>query len=190
MKAWHFIKEDYTCGHGRLGKIEAGKTYTADGEISLCENGLHASKRILDALSYGPGSVVCRVEMSGKIIHDDNKLVAEKRKVLWILDATNLLHEFAYRCAEDALFTVDDPDPRSLAAVEAKRKWLKGEITDDELSAAHSAASSAAHSAASGAASSAAYSAASSAASSAAYSAASSAACTGGSGAASATGIR
>ncbi len=47
-----------------------------------------------------------------------------------------ILHEFACRCAEYALSFVDNPDPRSIAAIEAKRKWLRGEITDMELRAA------------------------------------------------------
>ena len=51
-----------------------------------------------------------------------------------------ILHEFACRCAEYALSFVDNPDPRSIAAIEAKRKWLRGEITDKELDAARAAA--------------------------------------------------
>ena len=47
-----------------------------------------------------------------------------------------ILHEFACRCAEYALSFMDNPDPRSIAAIEAKRKWLRGEITDMELRAA------------------------------------------------------
>ena len=47
-----------------------------------------------------------------------------------------ILHEFACRCAEYALSFVKNPDPRSIAAIEAKRKWLRGEITDAELDAA------------------------------------------------------
>ena len=47
-----------------------------------------------------------------------------------------ILHEFACRCAEHALSFVKSPDPRSIAAIEAKRKWLRGEITDAELDAA------------------------------------------------------
>ena len=46
-----------------------------------------------------------------------------------------ILHEFACRCAEYALSFVESPDPRSIAAIEAKRKWLRGEITDAELAA-------------------------------------------------------
>ena len=47
-----------------------------------------------------------------------------------------ILHEFACRCAEYALSFVESPDPRSIAAIEAKRKWLRGKITDAELHAA------------------------------------------------------
>lgn len=51
-----------------------------------------------------------------------------------------LLHEFACRCAEYALSFIEKPDPRSVAAIEAKRAWLRGEISDDELAAASAAA--------------------------------------------------
>lgn len=59
-----------------------------------------------------------------------------------------ILHEFACRCAEYALSFVESPDPRSIAAIEAKRKWLRGEITDAELDAACDVAWDAAHDAA------------------------------------------
>ena len=59
-----------------------------------------------------------------------------------------ILHEFACRCAEYALSFMDNPDPRSIAAIEAKRKWLRGEITDMELRAARDVARDAARDAA------------------------------------------
>jgi hypothetical protein len=59
-----------------------------------------------------------------------------------------ILHEFACRCAEYALSFADNPDPRSIAAIEAKRKWLRGEITNKELYAADAAAWDAADAAA------------------------------------------
>ena len=59
-----------------------------------------------------------------------------------------ILHEFACRCAEYALSFVDNPDPRSIAAIDAKRKWLRGEIKDKELRAARDAARDAARAAA------------------------------------------
>ena len=68
-----------------------------------------------------------------------------------------ILHEFACRCAEYALSFVASPDPRSIAAIVAKRKWLHGEITDAELYAAWYDASGAAQAAAQDAASDAAW---------------------------------
>ena len=54
------------------------------------------------------------------------------------------LHEFACRCAERALGRIKDPDPRSAAAIQAKRKWMRGEISDEEMLDAYTAAENAA----------------------------------------------
>lgn len=56
-----------------------------------------------------------------------------------LIDAP-ILHEFACRCAERALSRIDKQDERSVAAIEAKRKWLRGEISDDAMGAAMAAA--------------------------------------------------
>lgn len=53
---------------------------------------------------------------------------------------SEILNEFACRCAERALSRVEHPDSRSVAAIEAKRAWMKGEISDAELAAACEAA--------------------------------------------------
>ena len=150
VKAWHFLPADKRLGYddGRL--VQAGKTYRIpkDQVPVLCSCGMHGSRRALDALNYAYGGVVCRVEISGDIVEGEDKLCGRERKVLWLADATNVLHEFACRCAEDALARVKDPDPRSVAAVEAKRAWLRGEISGDELAAAWDAAWDAAQDAA------------------------------------------
>lgn len=54
------------------------------------------------------------------------------------------LHVFACRCAERALARSEHPDPRSVAAIEAKRKWMRGEISDEEMLDAYTAAENAA----------------------------------------------
>ncbi len=59
-----------------------------------------------------------------------------------------ILHEFACRCAEQALAAFGDADPRLVAAISAKRAWLRGEVSDQELAAAQAAASAAASAAA------------------------------------------
>lgn len=68
-----------------------------------------------------------------------NRIPADDR--LWIVlrdevTPVQVLHEFACRCAERALARIDHPDPRSVAAIKAKRQWLDGLITSDELDAA------------------------------------------------------
>ncbi len=72
---------------------------------------------------------------------------------LWLVLRPELLddaimHEFACRCAEKALASIENPDQRSVDAIAAKRKWMKGEITDAELNAAWDAARDAAWAAA------------------------------------------
>lgn len=59
-----------------------------------------------------------------------------------------IMHEFACRCAEEALKLVENPDPISVAAITAKRAWLRGEINDEQLAAAWAAAWDAARAAA------------------------------------------
>jgi hypothetical protein len=58
------------------------------------------------------------------------------------------LHEYACRSAEWALAFVAlggaTIDPRSLAAIEVKRRWVRGEATDEDLAAARAAARDAA----------------------------------------------
>ena len=171
--AWHFT-EGRTLRDGQ--PLEVGKTYTHEGEIKICESGYHASRRLIDALRYAPGAQISRVECWGDVQEQDDKLVARNRTVLWTIDATMILHEFACRVAEIALSKVTNPDPRSLAAIKAKRKWMKGKISDKDLDAAESAAGSAAESTVRRAAWAAARSAAWAAAGSAAWAAAESAA--------------
>jgi len=146
VKAWHWVKDDGTLRDGQ--KLEVGKTYVVDGELTMCERGLHASRKILDALQYAPGNICCRVICWQIEQEEDDKFVCHKRRVEWTYDATNILHEFACQVAEKALKLAKVRDKRYLAAIEAKRKWLKGEINDSELDAARAAAGDAARDAA------------------------------------------
>ena len=152
MLAWHFLKVDRKLRFPPYTEITPGSVVTAKGKLKMCRNGCHASIKPLDALQYAPGPIVCRVELSGEIIEDTDKLCARHRKVIWMADATRALHEFACWCAEQALLRERaagrEPDPRSWAAIEAKRKWLCGEISDEELDATRAAAWDAAEAAA------------------------------------------
>ena len=145
--AWHFLAADgrqrvyLPNGGTRPGKlVNVGQVSACCPPLILCKHGLHASVCILDALQYAPGPVCCRVEMSGTIQEGQDKLCSTRRRVLAMADIATILHEFACDCAEGALKIAEVEDPRSWAALEAKRRWLRGEITDEELDAAWDAA--------------------------------------------------
>ena len=138
--AWHFLPDNGRMRWGKWKPVRAGVTYVHSGPIKLCEHGLHASVRAIDALGYAPGSLVCRVRMSGDAEADADKIAASRRRVLWMADATRVLHLYACRCAEHALALIPSPDPRSVRAIEIKRSWLDGKATIEELDAARDAA--------------------------------------------------
>ena len=54
-----------------------------------------------------------------------------------------IIHEFACVCAEYAMSLIDNPDPRSIKAIEVKRAWLRSEATGEERAAAWAAAGAA-----------------------------------------------
>ena len=103
MKAWYFSSEDRKLGHGDYRPITAGATHTVDCTPILCQSGLHASVRPIDALKYAPGPILWRVELGGKIVKGDDKLCATERTYLWGFDATAMLREFARKCALDVI---------------------------------------------------------------------------------------
>ena len=158
MEGWWFAaksadgKVRLPHGDGRI--VRAGETLTVPGPVVLCERGLHASVRAIDALEYAPGSIVCRVRMGGEIVapKGENKLAATERTVLWMADADRALHEFAVWVARQALLRERkrgrEPDKRSWNALRVKARWIQGKATEAELAAARDAAWDAARAAA------------------------------------------
>ena len=177
LYAWHFIFRDKRLGYGDGMLVVPGETLVWEHDLELCRSGLHASVRALDALDYASGRpIVCRVRMGGNIVRGDDKLVASERTCLWMLDADPVLHEFACWCAESVLHLARGDRPVLRAAIDAKRGWLRGEVSDSYLDRASAAASAAASATARAAARAAASDAARAAASDAARAAASDAA--------------
>src|SRR3990170_4771452 len=137
---WHFLPGDKRLRYGTREVVEVGRPVKVAGKLALCEWGLHASRRAIDALAYAPMDsaklYACRVRLGGELIESQDKAVASEREVLWMVDATKALHLFACRVAEDAFTKYGNGDTRSLAAIQAKRDWLEGKITSEELKAA------------------------------------------------------
>ena len=148
ITCWHWLAEDKRLRWGTKEKVRVGRTYTAEGSLVMCKNGMHGSRRLLDALQYAPGTVLCRVQIWGGVQEQSDKLVGRNRKVLAMVDATKMLHEAACHFAEEALTVAKVTDVRCWNAIEIKRAWIKGNATDAELAAAGDAAWAAARDAA------------------------------------------
>jgi MoxR-like ATPase len=106
--AWHF-----TSGTLRDGRPipPAGEWLVHDGPIKICHTGLHASVRLIDALSFAPGHTLHRVTLRGVKGSESDKLGARERRIEWTLNAEPVLRAFARRCALDVLpLWPDAPD--------------------------------------------------------------------------------
>jgi hypothetical protein len=110
MKGWHFLREDGCLQYSPHTRVKVGQTLTYEGPLYLCESGLHASRNILDALTYAPGPILCRVELSGVIVHGNDKTVAQQRTVFAMADATELLRSFARAAALSVVHLWDAHD--------------------------------------------------------------------------------
>ena len=143
--AWHFSTGKLNYGDDR--KISVSKKHSVKGEIVICNNGLHGSERIIDALGYArlDACIIARTEHSGNIIQESDKLVSRHRKYIHVIDGTEILREFARK---QALINIKKIKPYcSQDSYSLILKWLKTG-KEDLRSAARSAAWSAAESAA------------------------------------------
>ena len=108
--AWHFTRLDCRLGYGDGRLVVAGETLTHDGPVKLCSSGLHASVSLLDALGHASGPYLWRVKCSGEVIKGDDKLVCTERTAIAGFDASEMLRDFARRCALDVVNLWDAPD--------------------------------------------------------------------------------
>ena len=65
VMAWHFTGATL---RGGQPIPRYGVWLRHEGRVAMCESGLHASRRILDALSYAPGSSIHRVEVAEIVV--------------------------------------------------------------------------------------------------------------------------
>ena len=120
------------------------KTVTYEEFLDFGPCWLEGEERIKDCFDRFGGRMSALDILNLDAISAEGKLQLVLREELI---PAPILHEFACVCAEYALTLIDNPDPRSIKAVEVKRAWMRGEATDEALAAARDAAYSAAYSA-------------------------------------------
>src|SRR5690242_14139092 len=94
-RMYHFVGK--TLRDGRPVPKD-GEWLEHTGKLELCVSGLHASPTPWEALQYAPGPILCEVELK-KIIKDDDKVVARKRKIIRRADLTEVCRLFVRKQA-------------------------------------------------------------------------------------------
>jgi hypothetical protein len=97
--------------------LRDGSPIPADGvwlpkidNIELCKCGYHGSLHPFDALKYAPGEILCRCEYRGIITYDTDKFVAQERRIIQRMDASEMLRYFARMQAVSVAHLWDPPD--------------------------------------------------------------------------------
>jgi len=160
-KAFYFATNDKKLRYGDNRQIRVGTTHTVDYEPMLCRQGLHASRRLIDALSYAPGHWLYWVELGGETIEGSDKMAATSRKYLADFNAERLLRKFARKqallniekikpyCGKDdyhlILKWLNTGDKRYQAAARYAASTARYTANSTTHSTARSAAHSAAH---------------------------------------------
>ena len=95
MKSFYFSNKDRKLGYGDGRRIVVGESHSVDGKPKACNHGLHASVKVIDALTYAPGSILYLVDVSGDLDQSDDTISGKKRTYLAEFDATQILRTFA-----------------------------------------------------------------------------------------------
>ncbi len=152
MRAFHFLRDDFTASSGTEPPWAVGEERTCKGKLALCSRGYHSSPTWYDALGYATGNIACIVEISEPEAKDNEKQVSRTRKLVACKNVERELRLWGCDCAERALQRERDagrePAKRSWGAIAVARRFAGGEATREELVAAWAAARAAAWAAA------------------------------------------
>lgn len=153
--AVHFMPENMRARMGHDAKAwKAGDTRSVKGALELCDNGYHYSPTWAAALKgqYLYGSMACIVQVDDDGPHDETKGCSRTKTLIEVYNVEREMRLFAADEATRCLKAWEKSSGKgahidSWKAVKAARAFADGKITVDELSAARSAAESAAWSA-------------------------------------------
>ena len=132
--AWHFVRDNRMLGYDSQSlEVVPGYIYSisANREPELCSYGMHASRRVIDALGNAPGSYLCRVRVWGDVAEDNDKLVGRHREVLWASNVESELRLWGCWCVRQVWHLLTDD--RSRKAVEVAEAFALSKATKAQL---------------------------------------------------------
>jgi hypothetical protein len=157
IPVWRFIHADRRLGYGDGREVREGETLSVDGPVKLCENGIHGSERLTDAIGYSENRpALTRARLSGDADEGDDKCCAQHcttDRIITIEETSKFLRLFAVRCARRVLKFADEQHRATLEnTLDVAERYALGDATENDLTTARAAASAAARDAASAAA--------------------------------------
>ena len=142
LLAWHGCRADGTTRYLKVKEVVGVKTFLV-GNVVLCVNALHGSIRAVDMLRFSEGLWIKRTLHEGKILLAADKIGSSERTVIGEADATQVVVDWAFWCADRAV-RIHAVTALRRAGMEAEAEKLVGleAITDQKsaLAAAHTAA--------------------------------------------------
>lgn len=138
---WKSIKSGLRSGRGNM-KWEIGKWYKVRGELKMCRNGFHASKRIIDAMGWIDIENLAKVEVKGDNLKDAKKQCWREMRVtkawIWTKKDSEALAVYAVSLVID-IYEKEYPDdkrPRRAIQAAAARSvnWTAETTAGDEIS--------------------------------------------------------
>lgn len=110
-----------------------------DGELKMCENGLHSSIEPYDAFSYVPGEILAVVECRGDYLMDDDKFCWREQRVIdaypWTKEDSLRIAVFAAELCLKNFEKWDKYDFRPRQAIEAAKRVLLGDTVGNRAAA-------------------------------------------------------
>lgn len=105
--AWHFTGDKLRDGRPLPA---VGEWLIHEGPVAICIRGLHASRHPYDALQYAPGALMHLVECVDISDEHHDKLVCRRRRIIALMDATEMLRYYARMRALSVVHLWDAPD--------------------------------------------------------------------------------
>jgi len=148
IPCYRFVTEDLRSENGVM-QWSIGEWRRVEGELSLCNNGLHACREPTQSLSYVFGERWFSAEARGEILEEGDKFCAREMRLLKEIPIM-VIHQWAVDCAYRVLSVYEEEYPGEMSprlALEARQAWIDNPCP--ETDAARDAASATARATAS-----------------------------------------
>jgi hypothetical protein len=145
-KLWKSMQAGMKSTYGNVD-WKIGEWQKINGKLVICENGFHASPRIIDAMRYVSLGVLAQVEVRGKHRTNGNKQAWEEMRIVkawkWSKEESVRLAIFTAEKVIGIFEKQYPDDKRPRQAIDAAKRWLENP-TEENRDAAWDAAGDAA----------------------------------------------